>query len=72
MKKFMLYLTNPQDKLLRAHSGKTGICKSEIIRRALDEYFYKQRRRTRLDDGSEFEEDSIALQLDAEDGNGVD
>ncbi len=66
----MLYLTEPQDKLLKAFSEKFGIRKAEVARRALDEYFYKERRRLRLDGAPLLTNGDDEIETETEDGNG--
>lgn len=55
MKMLTFYASIPQHKAIKDFSEKLGISKAEVIRRALDEYFYKERRRLRL------EPDPVAL-----------
>lgn len=67
MKKFIFNLSKPQDRLLKAFSEKFGIRKAEVVRRALDEYFYKERRKLRLDDAPLLTNGGDEIEADMED-----
>ena len=63
MKMITFYASMPQHRAIKDFSEKLGISKAEVIRRALDEYFYKERRRLRL------EPDPLALAGKDSNGN---
>jgi len=63
MKMITFYASMPQHRAIKDFSEKLGISKAEVIRRALDEYFYKERRRLRL------EPDPLALAEKDQNGN---
>jgi len=63
MKMITFYASMPQHRAIKDFSEKLGISKAEVIRRALDEYFYKERRRLRL------EPDPLALAEKDSNGN---